>query len=181
MNTRPDAGAHNCEIHDSGESFARLAPVAAADDSYSAAEAAALLGISERRVRQLAAAGALDVAQPKPLRLAALSVLAERDRRGSQPRRAPETPPVNASIDPEQLRELVRAIVADIVPLALEGRDRAEQILREELAAARAEAEQLRAQLRDRTEAGNRGVTDTPAPEPTSKPKPQRRWFRRGG
>lgn len=149
--------------------------MAAADDTYSAAEAAALLAVSERRVRQLAAAGVLDVATSKPLRVTALSVLAERDRRGSRPRRQPETPPANASIDPDQLRELVRAIVADVVPLALEGRDRAEQILREELAAARAEAEQLRQQLQNQqqTEAVNPPVTD-------SQPQPRaRRWFRR--
>ena len=151
--------------------------MAAGDDTYSAAEAATLLSVSERRVRQLAAAGVLDVATSKPLRVTALSVLAERDRRGSQPRRRPETPPVNASIDPDQLRELVRAIVADVIPLALEGRDRAEQILRDELAAARAEAEQLRQQLQNpqQTEAANPPVTD-------SQPTPRaRRWFRRGG
>lgn len=151
--------------------------MAAGDDTYSAAEAATLLSVSERRVRQLAAAGVLDVATSKPLRVTALSVLAERDRRGSQPRRRPETPPGNASIDPDQLRELVRAIVADVVPLALEGRDRAEQILRDELAAARAEAEQLRQQLQNqqRTETSNPPVTD-------NQPIPRaRRWLRRGG
>lgn len=112
-------------------------------DTYSASETAKLLGVSERRVRQLAAAGALDVAQEHPLRIGARSVIEERKRRERRPK--PESPA--QGLDPEQLRELVSAIVADVVPLALEGQRRVEELLREELAQSRAETAQLRAQL----------------------------------
>jgi DNA-binding transcriptional MerR regulator len=115
-------------------------------DTYSAGEAARLLGVSERRVRQLAAAGALDVAQDKPLRIGARSVIDERKRRERRPK--PEAPA--QGLEPDQLRELVSAIVADVVPLALEGQRRVEELLREELAQSRAETAQLRAQLDER-------------------------------
>ncbi len=50
-------------------------------------------------------------------------------------------------MDQAQLRELITAIISDLMPLALEGQRRVEDSLREELAASRAEAQQLRAQL----------------------------------
>jgi hypothetical protein len=155
--------------------------MAANDDTYSAAQAAALLGVSERRVRQLAASAVLTIVEEKPLRLAALSVLAERDRRGSKPVKKP-LESAAAPMDAEQIRELIRAVVADVIPLALEGRDRAEQILRDELAAARAEAEQLREQLRI-AEVAKPAFTDKPPAEPVqAESAPQsakrRRWWR---
>lgn len=113
-------------------------------DTYSARETAQLLGISERRVRQLADSGALVVAQGKPLRLDAISVIEERKRRKRSPK--PETSAA-AGLDAAQLRELVSAIMSDLLPLALEGQRRVEDTLREELAASRAETAQLRAQL----------------------------------
>ena len=124
-------------------------------DTYSAGETAKLLGVSERRVRQLAVAGALDVAQEHPLRIGARSVLDERKRRERRPK--PESPA--QGLEPAQLRELVSAIVADVVPLALEGQRRVEELLRDELAQSRAETAQLRAQLdeRQRKTAGKGG------------------------
>lgn len=113
-------------------------------DTYSAGETAKLLGVSERRVRQLAEAGHLDVVQAKPLRIAARSVIEERKRRERSHKPDPSAAP---ALDASQLRELVAAIVADVVPLALEGQRRVEELLREELAASRAETQQLRAQL----------------------------------
>jgi hypothetical protein len=115
-------------------------------DTYSAGETAKLLGVSERRVRQLAVAGALDVVQEKPLRIAARSVIEERKRRERTPK--PEAP--SQALDASQLRELVAALVADVVPLALEGQRRVEELLRDELAQSRAETAQLRAQLDER-------------------------------
>lgn len=115
-----------------------------AEDTYSAGQTAKLLGISERRVRQLAATGVLDVVQPKPLRISALSAIEERKRRKRSPK--PETSAAGP-MDQAQLRELVTAIISDLMPLALEGQRRVEDSLREELAASRAEAAQLRAQL----------------------------------
>lgn len=116
-------------------------------DTYTAREAAQLLGISERRVRQLADSGALVVAQDKPLRLDAISVIEERKRRKRSPK--PEPSAAGAGLDAAQLRELVTAILSDLLPLALEGQRRVEDSLRDELAASRAETAQLRAQLDD--------------------------------
>ena len=114
-------------------------------DAYTARETAQLLGISERRVRQLADSGALVVAQDKPLKLDAISVIEERKRRKRSPK--PEPSVAAAGLEPGQLRELVTAILSDLLPLALEGQRRVEDSLREELAASRAETAQLRAQL----------------------------------
>ena len=114
-------------------------------DTYSAGEAARLLGISERRARQLAAAGHLTVEQAKPLRISARSVIEERKRRERTPRSRSESSGP-AGLEPAQLREIVSAIVGDLLPLALEGQRRIEDSLREELAAARAEVAQLRAE-----------------------------------
>ena len=114
-------------------------------DTYTARETAQLLGISERRVRQLADSGALVVAQDKPLRLDAISVIEERKRRKRSPK--PEPSATGLGLDQAQLRELVTAIISDLMPLALEGQRRVEDSLREDLAASRAETAQLRAQL----------------------------------
>lgn len=122
-----------------------------AEDTYSAGQTAKLLGISERRVRQLAAAGALDVVQAKPLRISALSAIEERKRRKRAPK--PESS-AGAGLDQQQLRELITAIISDVLPLALEGHRRVEDSLRDELAASRAEVQQLRAQLDAQPSAG---------------------------
>jgi hypothetical protein len=119
-----------------------------ASESYTVRQAASLLGVSDRRVRQMAASGALPIVGEHPTRLEALAVIEERKRRASQPAEA-ATP---VATDPDYLRTLVVAIVGEILPRALEGRDRVEEILREDLAAARAEAAQLRAEL-DETKA----------------------------
>lgn len=114
-----------------------------ASESYTVRQAASLLGVSDRRVRQMAASGALPVVAEHPTRLEALAVIEERKRRASQPAEA--ATPIPA--DPDYLRTLVAAIIGEILPRALEGRDRVEEILRGDLAAAKAEAAQLRAEL----------------------------------
>jgi hypothetical protein len=50
-------------------------------DSYSCTEAARLLGVSARRVRQLAEEGRLGIVQESPLRVSALEVITLRDNR----------------------------------------------------------------------------------------------------
>ena len=122
---------------------ARWQAAGMASESYTVRQAASLLNITERRVRQMAASGALPVVAEHPTRLEALAVIEERKRRASQPAEAATPVPT----DPDYLRSLVVAIVGEILPRALEGRDRVEEILREDLAAARAEAAQLRAEL----------------------------------
>ena len=122
-----------------------------AGDTYSAADAARVLRVSERRVRQLVDDGHLDAVQEKPLRISARSVIEERKRREKAPKIESPAP---AGLEAGQLRELVSALVSDLMPLALEGHRRVEESLREELAASRAEAQQLRAQLDAATAAG---------------------------
>ena len=51
------------------------------DEAYTAAEAARVLGLSPKRVRQLAGEGRLDVVEAGPLRVSAVSVLRVRDER----------------------------------------------------------------------------------------------------
>lgn len=118
-------------------------------DTYSAKDAARLLDVSERRVRQLFAAGTLTAATERPLRLDALSVLAERDKRRQEPSQRPQQPAAApaATLDAEALRQLVAAIIADLLPRAIESQQRTEDMLRDELAAARAESAELRREI----------------------------------
>jgi hypothetical protein len=53
-------------------------------DSYTATQAGKILGVSPRRVRQLADDKRLKVVQKKPLRVSAVEVLAMRDQRKAQ-------------------------------------------------------------------------------------------------
>jgi hypothetical protein len=53
-------------------------------DSYTATQAGKILGVSPRRVRQLADGKRLKVVQKKPLRVSAVEVLAMRDERKAQ-------------------------------------------------------------------------------------------------
>ncbi|MBM3689725.1 MAG: helix-turn-helix domain-containing protein [Actinobacteria bacterium] len=64
-----------------------------AGDTYSAAEAARVLRVSERRVRQLVDDGHLQAVQESPLRISAQSVIEERKRREKKPT---TTSPVSA-------------------------------------------------------------------------------------
>lgn len=122
-----------------------------AGDTYSAGEAARVLRVSERRVRQLVDDGHLRAEQEKPLRISARSVIEERKRREKKPK---SESPAAAGLEAGQLRELVTAVISDLLPLALEGQRRVEDMLREELAASRAETQQLRAELDAATAAG---------------------------
>jgi hypothetical protein len=53
-------------------------------DSYSASQAAKVLGVSPRRIRQLVEDKRLKVTQKKPLRVSAVGVLAMRDKRKAE-------------------------------------------------------------------------------------------------
>ena len=116
-------------------------------DTYSARDAAKVLGRSERLVRKLAADGRLDVVQDKPLRVSQESVHRERQSRKPLPPKGNQP----AALTSEQLEQLVsRAVataIAEVVPKMIESRDRSEQMLQESLAEARAEIEQLRRDL----------------------------------
>lgn len=118
-------------------------------DTYSAADAARILGRSERLVRKLAADGRLEIVSQPPLRLSQESVHRERNRR--KPTAPAKEDP--AALTAEQISALVRAAVAEavaeIVPRMLESRDAAESRLVAELAAARQEIDRLRREQPD--------------------------------
>lgn len=130
-------------------------PVAAVPDFYTPTEAARVLGISEKRIRQLADAGKLDKAGMSPLRLTQVSVIAERDRRkregvvsGGRPARKPL-----AGTDEESLARMVGVIADKLIPRALESATqqatRTEAYLRDELARERALRETAEARVRE--------------------------------
>jgi hypothetical protein len=77
-------------------------------DTYSREQAAKVLGVSARRVSQLAGDGRLEVAQASPLRVAASSVHAERERRRRPDRDLRTTPP------PLETAALISAEVAAV-------------------------------------------------------------------
>lgn len=119
-------------------------------DTYSARDAAKVLGRSERLVRKLAAEGRLDVVEEKPLRVSQESVHRERQSRKPLPPKRNQA----ADLTAEQLEQLIeRATAAGVAAgleqaqRQLESRDRVEQMLQDSLAEARAEIEQLRRDL----------------------------------
>ena len=123
-------------------------------DSYTAREAAKVIGRSERLVRRLAETGRLEIVSTNPLRVSQESVHRERSSRKAKPARKPEAA---AGISPEQLEQIVSravaAAIAEVVPRMLETRDDIEKRMAAELAASRQEVEQLR---KDLTEEQNR-------------------------
>ena len=125
-----------------------------ASDSYSTSEAAKILGLSERRVRQLVAEGKLtgDRDAEGNLRLAQAAVHTERRQRRNKgrktprkaaARREPTTPPVDA----DALAETVAAVVSKAVEGQLQITQKAESLVRQELDEERARARELESQL----------------------------------
>ena len=140
-----------------------ISPMEAAPDSFTVAEAAKILGLSPKRVRQLVAQGGLPVIEgTSPLRLPSVDVLALRERRGRRegaPRPGPQGTPQLVSLpDVLALAQSItqRAIAAadESHSLVLQARDRVEDHLKAELAHARQQVDQLRPELdgRIRTE-----------------------------
>jgi hypothetical protein len=127
-------------------------------DSYTAREAAKVIGRSERLVRQLAKTGRLEVVSTEPLRVSQESVHRERSSRRAKPEKKPESA---AGITPEQLEQIVSravaAAISEVMPRMLETRDDIEKRMAAELAAARQEIEQLRQELtQSKSESGLR-------------------------
>ena len=117
-------------------------------DSYTAREAAQVIGRSERLVRRLAEDGRLEITGTNPLRVSAESVHRERSKRKAKPERKAEQ---SAGLSAEQLEQIiaraVSAAVAEIVPRMLESRDSAEQRMVAELANAQQQIDALRREL----------------------------------
>jgi hypothetical protein len=127
-------------------------------DSYTAREAARVIGRSERLIRRLAEDGKLEVTGTEPLRVSKESVHRERSKRKAKPATKAEQ---SAGISAEQLQQIVTAAVAaaiaEVVPRMLETRDDVEQRMAAELADARNQIEQLRHDLEaERTRPGIR-------------------------
>lgn len=137
-------------------------------DTYTAAEAARVIGVSERRVRQLVEDGRIKRANADgPLRLAAESVHREREsKRGRAPSevysgqaRRVRKGSGEGSVTVEQLLELAERITDRSLTRALESAqadrdaaraaaDRVEQMLTEQIAAERIRTEQALERVR---------------------------------
>lgn len=79
------------------------------EDSFTATEAAKILKVSARRVRQLAESGRLLVVQESPLRVSQLSVTALKEIRSEQPKQPAKKPAASSNKQPS-LSELVEAL-----------------------------------------------------------------------
>ena len=102
-------------------------------DTYTAAQAARVLGVSERRVRQLVAEGVLTAASGigEPLRVAQESAHKERQRRASQPKAEAEAKkPAPDSVSVSEVLKLAEAIADRVLTRALESADRERQRVR---------------------------------------------------
>lgn len=147
-----------------------MPPLMASDappgDTYGTAQAGRLLGVSARRVSQLAHEGRLDIVQDKPLRLSAQSVhelRTERSGRGAD-QRSNVPPPIAESVA-DQVARIVEIVTTE-QQRAIEVREHLlseitthRDELKAELLAERAKVEQLQEQLSQR---------------------PRRSWFGRG-
>ena len=151
---------------DSPEASPLMASDAPPGDSYGTAQAGRLLGVSARRVSQLAHDGRLEIIQPKPLRLSAQSVhelRTERSGRGADQRA--NVPPALAESVADQVARIVEILTTE-QQKAIEVREHLlsevtnhRDELKVELQAERVKVEQLQEQLAKR---------------------PRRSWFGRG-
>jgi hypothetical protein len=150
-------------------------------DDYSATEAARLLGLSPKRVRQLAAAGRLEVVQESPLRVSAVSVIAERNERGVHTQQSAAAESDSLAIARAALEELARSREA-LERLYQERQaisERREADLVAALADARARAETAEAALViAQTQPVDTSAGATQSSSLTSSKR--RRWYHRG-
>ncbi len=128
-------------------------------DTYTAAQAAQLLGVSERRVRQLVSEGKLPGSRDRngALRLPQAAVNAERKKRRLSDGRASgrkRTEPLRAgrrasgqAVDVEELASAVAAAVGKNLEGQLELTRRAESLVRQELDEERARRQEVEARL----------------------------------
>jgi len=119
-------------------------------DTYSAADAARVLGCSERLVRKMAADGRVTVVSTGPLRVSQESVHQQRAKRPRKPK--PEPQPQITAADLQALAERVAAetaarTVQETVDRMLETRDQVEQRQAAELARAQQEIQRLQQEL----------------------------------
>ena len=125
-----------------------------ARDAYSTSEAAKILGLSERRVRQLVADGRLPADRDAEGKISVpqAAVHAERRNRKSggsrNGRKAAAKPSASAStLDTDALAEQVAAVVSKAVEGRLEITQKAESLLRQELDEERARRMEMEKQV----------------------------------
>jgi hypothetical protein len=128
-------------------------------DTVTVAQAATLLGITPKRIRQLIGEGRLPtIAGTSPVALPTPAVLAERDAREAKAKRGgakrPGITPAAQVVALDDVLALVRSGNSRAIEAAessfaqaLAARDRVEKLLQDELAATRAEVERLRREL----------------------------------
>ena len=141
-------------------------------DTYNREQAARVLGVSPRRVSQLAADGRLEVVQDKPLRLSAESVHRMREERRSPKRDQRATvPPDPAGDVAAQIERVVGLVVAEHRKAIEAGEHLLAEVTtqRDDL---RAEVERLRSEVE--AERVRREAAELAAAQP------RRRWWQRG-
>lgn len=133
--------------------------MAGTPDTFTVAEAAKVLGVTPKRVRQVIASGTLQVIEgSNPARLSSADVIALRDQRKARQGRGTSRPGPQAQTTQtvaledvltlaQTLTERALTAAAESHAQALEARDRIEDHLKQELAQARQETERLRAEL----------------------------------
>lgn len=121
-------------------------------DTYTVAEAATLLGVTPKRVRQMIAEGKLSpVKGSNPTRLPARAVIAARDTRKRKPATAAPAGLIPLA-DVAALIDQAREAAERSARLQLEAREAVEATLREALAEAQARAWETQARLEAMTE-----------------------------
>jgi hypothetical protein len=154
----------------------RLPADAPPGETYGARQAAQVLGVSARRVSQLAQDGRLEVVQDRPLRVSAQSVHELRAERRAAPAggRAQATPPESIA---EQVERLVSLVTAEHRKAIEAGEALLGEVSsqRDEL---RGEVERLRAEVeRERARADELAERLT-VPQVVEEPR-RRRWWGR--
>ena len=137
--------------------------MARSSDVYTAAQAAQILGISERRVRQLVTEGKLPGERGKDnvVRIPQQAVTDERRKRRRSEKGAPKAAPAsatgaakkakasNSGVDVDELADKVAVAVGQKISGQLEITQKAESLLRGELDEERAKRMQTEAQLNE--------------------------------
>lgn len=163
--------------------FAVLAGGRVSADDYGAAEAARLLGLSPRRVRQLVDSGGLEAVSRQPLRVSAVSVLAlratrkedvqEQENRGEMASAAAVAATLERALSAvESAADRVESVYRERLAIAAS----TESALRDSLAAAEARATMLQAQL----DALETKPPEEPVKAPKSAGKKGKKWKRKG-
>jgi hypothetical protein len=150
-------------------------------DSYTVAETAKVLGRTPKRVRQMMTEGKLvPILGTVPVRIASTEVMAMRQALRNRPPQSGPKPQGGTGLTIDEVMSLVDRITSKAIEAseeshrrATEARDRAEDLLKESLAAERQRADALAAEvslLRDRLYEAPSLVVEAPK---------RRGWFRR--